>query len=50
MKITGGNADVCENNGVVKIATQNVQKTKELKIDRARDDVLMGGRNCSGRG
>jgi hypothetical protein len=33
-KILGGNADGCENKGVVKIATQKSMKIRELKIDR----------------
>jgi hypothetical protein len=36
-KITGGNADICENKGVAKIATQKMLKTKELQIDGLRD-------------
>jgi hypothetical protein len=28
-KITGGNADICENKGVDKIPTRKVMKTKE---------------------
>ena len=38
-KITGGNADRCENKGVVKIATQKLMKIRELKIDHFRDAV-----------
>jgi hypothetical protein len=36
-KITGGNADGCENKGVAKKATQMLMKIRELKIDRFRD-------------
>ena len=32
-KITGGNADRCENKGVAKKGIQNMMKIKELKID-----------------
>jgi hypothetical protein len=37
-KITGGSADRYENKGVVKMAIQMLMKTRELKIDRWRDD------------
>jgi hypothetical protein len=39
LKILGGNADVFENKGVVKIATQMLMKIRELKIDHIRDAV-----------
>jgi hypothetical protein len=35
-KKLGGNADGCENKGVVKIATQKMLKRKGLKIDDLR--------------
>jgi hypothetical protein len=41
-KITGGNADRCENKGVVKIAVQMLMKLRELKIDCWRDAVRVG--------
>jgi len=41
-KKLGGNADACENKGVVKIATQKNLKTKELKIDCLRDALRVG--------
>ena len=41
-KITGGNADRCENKGVAKIATQKLMKIRELQIDRLRDAVRVG--------
>jgi hypothetical protein len=41
-KITGGNADRCENKGVAKIAIQMLMKLRELKIDRWRDAVRVG--------
>jgi hypothetical protein len=36
-KKLGGNADGCENKGVVKIAAQKALKTKKLRIDGLRD-------------
>jgi hypothetical protein len=39
LKKLGGNADPCENKGVVKIAVQKLLKTKGLKIDDLRDAV-----------
>jgi hypothetical protein len=36
-KITGGNADRCENKGVAKKATQKLLKTKGQKYHRLRD-------------
>jgi hypothetical protein len=41
-RITGGNADGCENKGVAKIAIQELMKIRELKIDRFRDAVRVG--------
>ncbi len=41
-KKLGGNADACENKGVVKIATQKNLKTKELKIDCLRKTLWVG--------
>ena len=41
-KITGGDADRCENKGLAKKATQKLVKLKELKIDGLRDAVRVG--------
>jgi hypothetical protein len=43
-KITGGNADGCENKGVAKIATQKVLKTKKLRIDGLWDALRVAER------
>jgi hypothetical protein len=44
LKILGGNADGYENKGVVKIATQMLMKTMELKIDHFVDAVRVDER------
>ena len=38
LEITGGNADVAENMGIVKRAIRKLMDGQELKIDKAKKD------------